>query len=140
MNEIKVSLTISLQGSVMFSKEECLKTTQKVTRKKNKSFKKQARIQEEDLSKMDKNTLRVIDKRGKHPEMITFYTRKSRPAKQTINISKDSYDYMTSSSCPEWSKVGAWIQMSKVKRLEAHLQRLAEHLGGNVLSYKVFED
>ena len=27
-NEIKVSLTIALKGSTMFSKEECLKTTQ----------------------------------------------------------------------------------------------------------------
>ena len=30
MSEIKLSLSIELQGSTIFSKEECLKTTQKV--------------------------------------------------------------------------------------------------------------
>ena len=139
MSEIKVSLTIELQGSTMFSKEECLKTTQEtITTKKGR--KKTVTKAVEDLSKMEKNTLRVTDKNGTNPEIITFHTRKCRPATQSINMSKEAYEYMISNdSCPAWIKVGKWSVMSKRERLEAHLQKTVEHLGGTSYTYKVFD-
>ena len=39
MNEIKLSLSIELQGGTMLSKEECLKTTHKVIKKETKAGK-----------------------------------------------------------------------------------------------------
>lgn len=142
-NEIKVSLNIILQGRVMLSKDECLKTTQKEIIKKNnktgKSYKKTINEIVEDLSKMDKSTIKVSEN-GRNNEVITIYTRKCKPATQSINLYKDTYDYMVSKECPEWSKVSIWNQMSKKTKLEAHLKRIAEHLGGKLESYQIFED
>lgn len=141
-NEIKVSLTITLPGRVMFSKEECLKTTQKVIERKTKTgkvYKKTIEVQVEDWDKMDKNTVKVRTGYNK-TESLTFYTRKSIPATQSINLYKDTYKYMTSKECPEWSKPKEWGQMNSKKRLEAHLQRIAEYLGGTSYTYQVFED
>lgn len=141
-NEIKVSLNIILQGRVLLSKAECLKTTQKeITRKRKngQSYKKVIDVQVEDPDKMDKDTIRVTDN-GKNYETLTVYTRKCKPATQSINLYKDTYDYMVSKECPEWCKVSMWNQMGKKARLEAHLKQIAEHLGGELLSYQVFED
>ena len=72
MSEIKLSLSIELQGSTMFSKEECLKTTQKVIERKTKSgkvFKKTIHVQTEDLDKMTKGSVRITDKNGKIPRL-----------------------------------------------------------------------
>lgn len=142
-NEIKVSLNISLQGRVMLSKDECLKTTQKEIVKKNnktgKSYKKIITEVVEDLSKMDKSTIKVSEN-GRNNEVLTIYTRKCKPATQSINLYKDTYDYMISKECPEWCKVGVWNQMGKKAKLEAHLKKIAEHLGGKLESYQIFED
>lgn len=142
-NEIKVSLNITLQGRVLLSKDECLKTTQKEITKKRKngqSYKKVIDVQVEDLNKMDKCTIEVADSKGKNYETLTIYTRKCRPATQSINLCKDTYDYMVSKECPEWSKATIWNQMGKKARLEAHLKNIAEHLGGKLQSYQVFDD
>ncbi len=140
--EIKVSLTIELQGSTMLSKEECLKTTQKVIKKKDrktgKVYGKSVMAVVEDWDKMNRHTMKVVDK-GTFSEIV-FYTRKSKPVRQHVNICKSAYIYMTSKECPTWSKIGTWSQMKSEQRLESHLQRIAEHLGGTVISYKVFED
>ena len=142
--EVKVSLTIGLPGAIMWSKEECLKTTHKVIEKKTKAgkiYKKTIEVKVEDWDKMEKRAMRVTDKDGTNPEIITFHTRKSKPATQTISICKEAYDYMTDSNeCPSWVKLFVWKQMGKTKRLESHLQRIMEHLGGVSYSYKVFED
>ena len=56
-------------------------------------------------------------------------------------MSKEAYEYMIDKgSCPSWSKPGKWAAMSEKERLEAHLQRTVEHLGGVSYTYQVFED
>ena len=56
-------------------------------------------------------------------------------------MSKEAYEYMIDKdSCPSWSKPSKWAAMSEKKRLEAHLQRTVEHLGGTLYTYQVFED
>lgn len=144
MSEIKLSLSIELQGSTMFSKEECLKTTRKVIERKTKSgkvLKKTIYVQTEDLDKMTKGSARITDKNGKNPEIITFHTRKCKPATQTINMSKEAYEYMISKdSCPPCFKPREWSAMNKKERLEVHLKRTVEHLGGTSYSYQIFGD
>lgn len=144
MSEIKLSLSIELQGSTMFSKEECLKTTHKVIEKKTKAgkiYKKTIEAKVEDWYKMEKHSMRVANLNGTSPEIITFHTRKCKPATQSLNISKEAYEYMIDKdSCPSWSKPGKWAAMSKKERLEAHLQRTVEYLGGISYTYQVFED
>lgn len=142
-NEIKVNLSIVLQGSIMFSKEECLKTTQKVientSKKTGKTYKKTVDVLVDNLDMMDKSTIRVIDKNNT-VETITVYTRKSKPATQSLNICKDAYRYMVSTECPSWSKPKIWNTMKPKERLEAHLQRITEGLGGVSYTYQIFKD
>lgn len=144
MNEIKLSLSIELQGSTMFSKEECLKTTHKVIEKETKAgkiYKKTIEVKVEDWDMMEKHFMRVANTNGTKPEIITFHTRKCKPASQSLNISKEAYEYMIDkNSCPSWSKPSKWAAMSEKERLEAHLQRTAEYLGGISYTYQVFED
>lgn len=143
-NEIKVSLTVALQGSTMLSKEECLKTAQKVIKRKTKTgkvYKKTIKVKVEDWDKMEKHTMRVANTDGTNPEIITFHTRKCKPAIQSLNMSKEAYEYMIDKdSCPSWSKSGKWAAMSEKERLEAHLQRTVEYLGGTSYTYQVLED
>ena len=78
MNEIKLSLSIELPGSTMFSKEECLKTTRKVIEKKTKAgkiYKKIIEVKVEDWDKVEKHSMSVANMNGTNPEIITFHTR-----------------------------------------------------------------
>ena len=142
--EVKVSLTIGLPGAIMWSKEECLKTTHKVVEKKTKAgkiYKKAIEVKVEDWDKREKHTMRVSDKKGTNSEIITFHTRKCEPATQSLNMSKEAYEYMIGKdSCPSWFKPSKWAAMSKKERLETHLQRITESLGGTSYTYQVFED
>lgn len=144
MNEIKLNLSIELPGSTMLSKEECLKTTRKVIEKKTKAgkiYKKTIEVKVEDWDKMEKHSMRVTNIKGTNPEIITFHTRKCKPAAQSLNMSKEAYEYMINEdSCPSWSKPGKWAAMSEKERLEAHLQRTVEYLGGISYTYQVLED
>ena len=145
-NDIKVNLTITLKGSVIMSKEECLKTIQKEITKKNPKngkimYKKIIDIQVEDWDKMDKHTIRVTNTNGTNPEIITFHTRKCIPATQSLNISKEAYEYMIDKdSCPSWINPSRWSRMSKKEKLEAHLQKITEYLEGVSYVYQIFED
>ena len=143
MTEIKLNLSVVLPGSIMFSKEECLKTTQKViektSKKTGKTYKKTVDVLVDNLDMMDKSTIRVIDKNNTI-ETITVYTRKSKPATQSLNICKDAYRYMVSTECPPWSKPKVWNTMKPKERLESHLQRITKELGGTSFTYQIFED
>lgn len=144
MSEIKLSLSIELRGSTMLSKEECLKTTHKVIEKKTKAgkiYKKTIEVKVEDWDKMEKHSMRVTDNNGTNPEIITFHTRKCKSATQSLNMSKEAYEYMISKdSCPPCFKPREWSTMNKKERLEVHLKRIVEHLGGVSYTYQVFED
>lgn len=144
-SDVKVNLTITLKGSVIMSKEECLKTIQKEITKKNPKngkamYKKIIDIQVEDWDKCDKNVIKVSEKNNNNPETITFFTRKTKPAIQVIGISNKAYDYMISNVCPEWSTMSEWARMSKKAKLESHFNNIAEYLGGKVSSYQIFDE
>lgn len=134
MSEIKLSLSIVLSRSSILSKEECLKTTQKTITTKNGRKRTVTKV-------VEKHSMRVTNNNGTNPEIITFHTRKCKSATQSLNMSKEAYEYMIDkNSCPSWSKPGKWAAMSEKERLEAHLQRTVEHLGGVSYTYQVFED
>lgn len=58
---------------------------------------------------------------------------------QTIKLTQDAYDYMTSPEQPYWFK-GPWKLMTKKQRLEAHLQRICDDRGGTNYIYSILED
>lgn len=125
MNEIKVSVSIVLQGSTLFTQEEA-ETLEKEQPKSG--FEKHTQVVENPKNRKDRET-------------IHYQTRRCRPASQSVKLCKEAYLHMIDkSACPEWEKMNKWATMSKKERLESHLQRLTEHLGGLSYTYKMFED
>ena len=125
-NEIKVSLSVTLQGSVMLSQE-------------------QAKALEEEKvgTGYDAFSMRVEGKNGdgkKDAKTITVKTRKCKPAGQSLNLSMDAYEYMIGKEAPYFVKPRDWERLTKKQRLEAHLKRICEGLGGTSYTYQVFED
>jgi len=129
MNNIKVNLAVTLPGRVMVSKQECLKNPQE---NNNIHF------------------TSVQDKDGKY-HSIRYTTRKCRPAYQSLNLSQEAYECMVSPlEIPEWATSIAkkhnlfvktfWTHLSKKARLELHLDRIRQSLGGTSFTYKIFDD
>lgn len=121
-NEIKVNLSITLPGRVMVSEQ--------VAQNKPENYESFSMIVTD-----------VNNKKKKDSERITVKVRKCVPALQSINLSVDAYESMTSKmEVPSWSKIGTWAAMSEKQRLEAHLQRITEALGGLSFTYKVLDN
>lgn len=143
MDNSKVLVNIQLKGRTMYRPEDCMKTIDKeIVIKKGKSAGKTAirQFQVEDWSKMNTESVNIRDFSTNKTEKIVFHTRQCKPARQVINISEESYNYMISSECPDRVQQSFWKNLSKKKRLEYHLNLTAEALGGKLLSYTVFED
>lgn len=125
-NEIKVSLSVTLQGSVMLSQEQA-----------------KALEKEKEGTGYDTFNMRVEDKKSdgkKDVQTITVKTRKNKPASQSLNLSMDAYDYMTGKEAPYFVKARDWERLTKKQRLEAHLKRIVEELGGVSFTYAVLDN
>lgn len=124
-NVTKISLTIELEGSTLVRKSEpeIIKYT----------------VTERDLNPSKKwkgkDGLKIV-RRGK----CKFYPLEAKPARLHSSLSMEAYNYMISDECPYWIKPKVWKSMSKIKRLEAHLQRTCEHHRGKSFTYIVLED
>lgn len=125
-NEIKVSLSVTLQGSVMLSQEQA-----------------KALEKEKEGTGYDTFNMRVEGKKSggkKDVQTITVKTRKNKPASQSLNLSMDAYDYMTGKEAPYFVKARGWERLTKKQRLEAHLKRIVEELGGVSFTYAVLDN
>ena len=124
-NEIKVSLSVTLQGSVMLSQEQA-----------------KALEKEKVGTGYDTFNMRVegLKDGKKDAETITVKTRKCKPAGQSLNLSMDAYDYMTGKEAPYFVKAKDWEKLTKKQRLEAHLKRICEELGGVSFTYAVLDN
>ena len=125
-NEIKVSLSVTLQGSVMLSQEQA-----------------KALEKEKEGTGYDTFNMRVKGKKSdgkKDVQTITVKTRKNKPASQSLNLSMDAYNYMVSNEAPYFVKPRAWERLTKKQRLEAHLKRIVEELGGVSFTYTVLDN
>ena len=139
---IKINLSIVLPGRTMLSEQEC--SEKLIEFKYNKRTKKKERIVTITYDKNKVTPERLFldyrDESGRYKEPIFFVTRNSIPAKKAINITKEAYDYMVSSECPEWAKMGEWKQLSRIKRLTQHMQRICENEGGISFEFQIFDD
>lgn len=123
MNEIKVNLSLILPGSVLLSEQECSKNS-----KKNKK------------DYYDYFSMKVIGNNGKK-EVLNVAVRKSRTAKQTIKLSKETYDYMIDSgNCPEPKLKKVWGKYSINEKLKYHCSKIAETLGAIDFTFEIFKD
>lgn len=148
MVDVKVRLSLSVPGAQLLSSQEC-----------------------EENPKDCYNTVVVsiehTTKKGKKKrENIVIKTRKQRLAKQSINISREGYDYMVDPKSPPTQKLAKKVVISRVvgkrpdgkpikvteestvwaasysakQRLEFHLNKVAEHLGAISYTYEILED
>lgn len=123
MSEIKVSVSIALQGGVMLTQAEAEQL------EKNKVG-----------TGYDLTKIKVRGKKG-NSDIINMRTRKFRTVTQTMSMCKEAYEYMTSKdSCPPSIKQFVWTKMKPVQRLEAHLDLICKHLRSISYTYKVFDD
>lgn len=120
--EIKVSVSFILQGRVLLNKKEV-----ELLERENKNC-------------YDTFSMTVEDRKNKDSSVIEVSTRKYVPAVQNLNISDEGYFYMTGREVPYWAKTSLWNNISAKQRLELHLQRICESLGGVSYTYTVFED
>lgn len=124
-NELKVSLSVTLQGSVMYSQE-------------------QAKALEEEKVGTGYGTFNMrvesLENGRKDAGTITVKTRKCKPAGQSLNLSMDAYEYMTGKEAPSFVKPRDWEKLTRKQRLEAHLKRICEGLGGTSFTYAVLDN
>lgn len=90
------------------------------------------------VKKFDKKTKKYFIKN----EPLEYYTRRCCEAQQVIRMTDEAYEYMTSSVCPEWftPSMHKWKRMSELQRLEEHLDRICESLGGIRYTYDIYAD
>ena len=145
--EVKVRLSMSVPGAQMLSSQECDKNPK-------------------DNYNVETVMVEFVTKKGKlHKENITIRTRKQRLVKQSLNISKEAYNYMTAADQPPTERLAkkvyltrtvgkgkngkpqkvttestVWAQMSPMKRLHWHMARTAESLGAVDYQFEVFND
>lgn len=125
MSVIKLTANFGLPGSTMFGNQTCQKSLKECT---------------------EYNSLIIEDKveKGKKTEVkrekIKFFTRKSIPALQVINILDEAYQYMISTEVPSFSTKSVWNKMNKEQKLIAHLNEIASNLGGKLIDYTVYPD
>lgn len=178
MNDVKINLTILIPGASIMSEQECSKQLKKpVINQKGKYAGKQARDKRGNLlwhysmvldpTKHDRHSVVVEDKGVK--ETLTYYTRKQKPATQTINMTSEAYNYFISGEVPhgyhapksfkpympirshmdrktkKWVDgvpidAQSWRAASAEQRLEWHLNSICTSMGGIMDSYTVFND
>lgn len=138
---IKVNLSIVLQGRTMLSEQECSKQLKDTIIKKGKKKIITKTVYNKENNTENRIFLDYKDNDGiRHREPLFFMTRNTIPCKKSINISKEAYDYMVSSECPEWARAGEWKQLSRIKRLTAHMQRICENERGISFEFQIFDD
>lgn len=124
MNNItKVSLTIEVEGRTLVRKSDVEVISTIFKKFPAKKLKNGKEIPER-VKKID----------------ITHNSLMSKPAKVHVNLNMEAYNYMISPECPYWAKPKKWVNMDKIARLEAHLQRICEHTRGKSFTYEILED
>ena len=130
-NEIKVSLSVTLQGSVMLSQEQAKALEEEKVGTGYDTFSMRVEGKESEGKESD----------GKEDiQTITVKTRKCKPAGQSLNLSMDAYEYMIGKEAPYFVKPRDWERLTKKQRLEAHLKRICEELGGVSFTYAVLDN
>lgn len=123
MSEIKVNLSLELQGGTMLSEQECSKNS----KKKGDCY---------DYFRME-----VKDTNNKSREIINVAVRKSRTVRQNIKLSQEAYDYMTGKdNCPTPKLKKEWEKFSVHQRLKYHCAQIAEALGAIGFTFEVLDD
>lgn len=130
MSEIKVRLSLDVPGAQRISREEALKYP-------SDSY---------DVSHIK---VEYTDKGKKKYETVLVKTLKNRVVKQSIQISREAYDYMVEEPVSDkfrkkvlYKKQEArlWDTLSLEKKLSYHFNKIAEHFGASGFSFEILDD
>lgn len=146
--ETKIHLSLLVPGACMLTQEECDKNPKK-------SY------------NVETVPVEFKTRKGKlQKENITVRTRRRRLVKQSLNISKEAYDYMTAADQPPTERLAkklyiyktaskgkngkpkkvkvettVWAhQFNPTKRLDWHMARIAASLGAVDYQFEVLDD
>ena len=132
MVEPKLSLILVLPGSIMISQQVAENKPEELTEENKMLFKS------------------YKSKKDKSPEVITFRTRKSIPARQVLKVSQEAYEAMLEeSTSPKYNKIVAkvkgklirvWDTMSEDARIKKHCELIAHDMGAIDFSYNILGD
>ena len=132
MVEPKLSLILVLPGSIMISQQVAENKPEELTEENKMLFKS------------------YKSKKDKSPEVITFRTRKSIPARQVLKMSQETYEAMLEeSTSPKYNKIVAkvkgklirvWDTMSEDARIKKHCELIAHDMGAIDFSYNILGD
>lgn len=121
MSEIKVNLSLELQGGTMLSEQECSKNPKESYNHFQMTINK--------------------DPKGRKKETIQVAVRKSRTIMQNIKLSREAYDYMVDGKiCPDPKLQKVWMKYTERERLNWHCSQIAEALGATGFSFSILED
>lgn len=118
MSEIKVNLSLTLQGGVLLSEQECSKNP----KKNYDSF---------DITVTDENRKRST---------LHVSVRKCQEVRQNIRLSREAYDYMTEDFPPEPRMKKQWKSMSSYMRVQWHCRNIAESMGATGFTFEILDD
>ena len=128
----------------MVSKEESLKKLTKVkTNKQGKPIYKNGKpvVVETIVPSFETNDhtfMKVSD--GHSLETIEVFTRKTRPAKQAIQLSEMAYEQIISDYVPyKYKGKVKWKDLTNRQKIKWHCESIASALGGTLESFKVFD-
>ena len=132
MIEPKLSLILVLPGSIMISQQMAENKPEELTEEHKMLFKS------------------YKSKKDKGPEVITFRTRKSIPARQVLKMSQEAYEAMLEEPTnPKYNKIVAkskgklirvWDTMSEDARIKKHCELIAHDRGAIDFSYNILSD
>ncbi len=128
MDEVKVRLSMEVPGATMLSSQDCEKMS-----KKKEAYDHTTIVLEQKVKKGKKC---IIKK-----ETFHINTRKSKPARRVLLISKKAYSFMTDASeIPATRLLKSWKSMTAAQRLEYHLSLIAESFNASSFSYEILDD
>lgn len=119
--------------------------------KKGKIVKKQGKavlcdVWVPDFAKNDVTEISLRTSNEENPNVpqdtkLTVYTRKSKPAKQVINMTQEAYDNMLSKEAPYnyRGEFGLWKTLSKNQKIKWHCMQIAKSVGGEFDSFQVLD-
>ena len=131
-NETKILLTIQLEGGVLLRGEP---EVRKYYLTKKDLFPNQ---------KFKNGSGNKVIRSGKYVHIPVTQS----VAQQSIKMTKDAYNYMTSTEVPSWftpykpikARLREWVNLTPTQRLELHLARTCRHLGGKSFTYQIIDE
>lgn len=117
MDNIKISATFKIRGSVMYQEKD----------KEGKPL------------HYNVNTMELYDENTNHTDVVKVKTSKCKPCIQSINMSKEAYQNMINNPTSGISP-NHWKRMSENQRIAEHLKELQNDLDAISFEFTVFDD